>query len=133
MGLGEHFRKLHHGDKAFVMPNPWDIGTARILASMGFEALATTSAGMAFMLGRPEGRTGKDEILAHCRMIVSATGLPVSADLEKGFGDGPQAVADTIRAARPPVLPAARSRTTLTGRTIRSSHLTMQSSVSRRL
>lgn len=81
------------------MPNPWDIGTARILASMGFEALATTSAGMAFALGRPEGRTPKDEVLAHCRMIVSATDLPVSADLEKGFGDSPEAVAETISAA----------------------------------
>lgn len=96
---GDIFRKMHHEDGAFVIPNPWDIGTARILASMGFRALATTSAGMAFALGRPEGRVSQDEVLAHCRMIVEATDLPVSADLEKGFGDTPVAVADTIRSA----------------------------------
>lgn len=96
---GGRFRALHQEDGLFVMPNPWDVGTARILASMGYRALATTSAGMAFALGRPEGQTPKDEVLAHCRMIVGATDLPVSADLEKGFGDSPEAVADTIRAA----------------------------------
>jgi len=96
---GERFRKLHHDAKAFIMPNPWDVGTARLLASMGFKALATTSAGMAFALGRPEGRTSRDEVLHHCRMIVSATDLPVSADLEKGFGDTPESVAETIGAA----------------------------------
>ena len=99
MSPGEKFRKMHHGKRAFIMPNPWDVGTARLLASMGFEALATTSAGMAFALGRPEGRISKDEALAHCRTIVSATDLPVSADLEKGFGDSPAAVAETIRVA----------------------------------
>ncbi|MGI9420592.1 MAG: isocitrate lyase/PEP mutase family protein [Geminicoccaceae bacterium] len=96
---GRRFRALHQQDGIFIIPNPWDVGTARILASMGFPALATTSAGMAFALGRPEGRTPADEVLAHCRMIVGATDLPVSADLEKGFGDSPEAVADTIRAA----------------------------------
>ena len=96
---GKHFRDLHQGEGAFIMPNPWDTGTARVLAFMGFKALATTSAGMAFALGRPEGTTPKDDVLAHCRMMVSATDLPVSADLEKGFGDSPEAVADTIRAA----------------------------------
>jgi 2-methylisocitrate lyase-like PEP mutase family enzyme len=93
------FRALHQGETAFVMPNPWDIGTARLLASMGFKALATTSAGMAFALGRPEGRNTREEVLDHCRMIVSATDLPVSADLEKGFGDSPEDAAETIRAA----------------------------------
>ena len=97
--MGERFRAMHQGSAAFIMPNPWDVGSARILASMGYEALATTSAGMAFSLGLPEGRTSRDEVLAHCRTIVAATDLPVSADLEKGFGDSPEAVADTIRAA----------------------------------
>lgn len=96
---GARFRALHDDHGTFVIPNPWDIGTARILASMGFPALATTSAGMAFSLGRSEGRTSADEVLDHCRMIVSATELPVSADLEKGFGDRPSEVASTIEAA----------------------------------
>lgn len=98
-GKGRRFRQLHQCEGAFIMPNPFDVGTARILASLGFEALATTSAGMAFALGKPEGRTSKDEVLTHCRMMVLATDLPVSADLEKGFADSPEAVADTIRAA----------------------------------
>ena len=96
---GRDFRSLHQGEGAFIMPNPWDVGTARILASQGFKALATTSAGMAFALGRPEGQTSRDDVLAHCRMMVEATDLPVSADLEKGFGDSPEAVAETIHAA----------------------------------
>jgi 2-methylisocitrate lyase-like PEP mutase family enzyme len=82
-----------------VIPNPWDVGSARLLASLGFEALATTSAGLAFSLGRPEGLLSREEVLAHCRAIVGATGLPVSADLEKGFGDSPESAAETIRAA----------------------------------
>ena len=96
---GAVFRALHEQAGAFVIPNPWDIGTARILASMGFPALATTSAGMAFALGLPEGRVSKEQTLAHCRDIVTATDLPVSADLEKGFGDTPESVAATVRAA----------------------------------
>ena len=96
---GGTFRALHAREGAFVIPNPFDIGTARILAAMGFEALATTSAGMAFALGLPEGRVSKEQTLAHCRDIVQATSLPVSADLEKGFGDTPEHVAGTIRAA----------------------------------
>lgn len=95
----EKFRALHERPGAFVIPNPWDIGTARILASMGFEALATTSAGLAFSLGVKEGVVSKEMALAHCRTIVEATDLPVSADLEKGFGDGPEEVAGTIRDA----------------------------------
>jgi 2-methylisocitrate lyase-like PEP mutase family enzyme len=93
------FRALHQREGAFVIPNPWDVGSARILASMGFEALATTSAGMAFALGRQEGTVSREETLEHCRTIVGATGLPVSADLEKGFGDSPDSVAETILAA----------------------------------
>jgi 2-methylisocitrate lyase-like PEP mutase family enzyme len=93
------FRALHEAAGAFVIPNPWDIGTARLLASLGFKALATTSAGLAFSLGRPEGLLSREEVLAHCRDIVGATSLPVSADLEKGFGDSPDSAAETVRAA----------------------------------
>jgi len=93
------FRALHERPGAFVIPNPWDVGTARILAGLGFEALATTSAGMAFALGRRDGGVGRDDALAHARAIVDATPLPVSADLENGFGDAPEAVAETIRRA----------------------------------
>lgn len=93
------FRALHARPGAFIIPNPWDTGTARILASLGFEALATTSAGMAFALGQPEGTSSREQVLAHCRLIVEATDLPVSADLEKGFGDSPEAVAQTISSA----------------------------------
>jgi 2-methylisocitrate lyase-like PEP mutase family enzyme len=95
------FCALHRRAGAFVMPNPWDVGTARILAGLGFEALATTSAGFAFTLGRrdAEGAITRDEALAHARTIVEATPLPVSADLENGFGAAPEAVAETIRRA----------------------------------
>jgi 2-methylisocitrate lyase-like PEP mutase family enzyme len=93
------FRALHEAAGAFVIPNPWDVGTARLLASLGFKALATTSAGLAFSLGRPEGLLSRDEVLAHCRDIVGATSLPVSADLEKGFGESPDSAAETVRAA----------------------------------
>ncbi len=93
------FRALHEADGAFIIPNPWDIGSARILADMGFKALATTSAGMAHSLGVPDGKVSRQATLAHCRDIVSATTLPVSADLEKGFGDTPDSVSETIRAA----------------------------------
>jgi 2-methylisocitrate lyase-like PEP mutase family enzyme len=95
------FRALHERPGAFVMPNPWDVGTARMLAALGFEALATTSAGLAFALGRRdgEGAVARDEALAHARAIVRATPLPVSADLENGFGDAPKAAAETIRLA----------------------------------
>ena len=93
------FRALHEGPGAFIIPNPWDVGTARILASLGFEALATTSAGFAFSNGVKEGVVSKEEALTHCREMVAATDLPVSADLEKGFGDQPEDVADTIRDA----------------------------------
>ncbi|HEY9212505.1 MAG TPA: isocitrate lyase/phosphoenolpyruvate mutase family protein [Ancylobacter sp.] len=96
---GAAFRALHERPGAFIIPNPWDIGSARILAAMGFEALATTSAGMAFSLGVAEGQTGREATLEHCRAIVGATPLPVSADLEMGFGDSPESSAETIRTA----------------------------------
>ena len=90
------FRALHHREGAFVIPNPWDVGSAKILASLGFEALATTSAGFAFSQGLRDGAVAPEAMLEHCRTIVHATPLPVSADLEKGFGDTPKAVAETI-------------------------------------
>jgi 2-methylisocitrate lyase-like PEP mutase family enzyme len=93
------FRALHDGPGAFVIPNPWDAGSARLLAGLGFRALATSSAASANALGRRDGRLTRDEALAHARAIVEATDLPVSADLEKGFGDAPEVVAETIRLA----------------------------------
>ena len=97
----EAFRQLHDRPGAFVVPNPWDAGSAKLLESLGFEALATTSAGYAFSLGRPDAAAavGREETLANVRAIVDATSLPVSADLENGFGDDPQACAETIRMA----------------------------------
>lgn len=96
---GRVFRKLHEREGAFIIPNPWDVGSARILAHLGFEALATTSMGYAFSIGRLDGTLSRDETLAYASAIASATDLPVSADLEKGFGDEPEAVAETIRRA----------------------------------
>ena len=93
------FRALHDGSGTFVIPNPWDVGSACILAGLGFQALATSSAASACALGRKDGKLTRDEAIAHARMIVNATDLPVSADLEKGFGDAPEIVAETIRLA----------------------------------
>src|SRR4051794_15557815 len=93
------FRALHAGPGAFVIPNPYDIGTARILAGLGFAALATSSAGFAFTIGRRDGAITRDQALAHARAVVEATDLPVSADLENCFGDDPATVAETIRMA----------------------------------
>ena len=83
----------------FVIPNPWDVASARILAGLGFEAIATSSAASACALGRRDGGLTRDEALAHARTIVNATDLPVSADLERGFGDAPDIVAETVRLA----------------------------------
>jgi 2-methylisocitrate lyase-like PEP mutase family enzyme len=95
------FRALHERPGAFIIPNPWDAGTARLLASLGFEALATTSLGLSNALGRPDGAgvVSRDEVLANCRMIADATDLPVNADLENGYADEPRAAAETIRLA----------------------------------
>jgi 2-methylisocitrate lyase-like PEP mutase family enzyme len=97
----EQFRLLHTRPGLFVIPNPWDAGSAKMLTTLGFEALATTSAGFAFSVGRPdaEGAVGREETLANARAIVEATNLPVSADLENGFGDGPEMCAQTIMLA----------------------------------
>jgi 2-methylisocitrate lyase-like PEP mutase family enzyme len=93
------FKALHQGPGAFVMPNPWDAGSARVLAGLGFQALATSSGASAGVLGRRDGEITREEALALARSIVTATDLPVSADLEKGFGDAPAVVAETIRLA----------------------------------
>ncbi len=93
------FRELHERDEVFVIPNPWDVGTSRILASKGFEALATTSAGMSFALGIPEGTGSLAQTLDHCRLLVSSADLPVSADLENGYGASPADVSSCILAA----------------------------------
>jgi 2-methylisocitrate lyase-like PEP mutase family enzyme len=96
---GSLFRALHLRDRAFIIPNPWDAGTAKMLALLGFEALATTSAGYAFSAGLQDGAVGRDAMLKHVADIVAATDLPVSADLENGFGDAPEMCAETIRLA----------------------------------
>ena len=95
--IGSTFRALHQ--KTFVIPNPWDVGTAKLLASLGFPALATTSAGYAFSRGLPDGGVGFEEMMHHCRELVAATPLPVSADLEHGKGHSPDSAAETIFAA----------------------------------
>lgn len=96
---GRAFRALHERERAFIIPNPWDTGTARLLARLGFEALATTSAGYAFSAGQQDNTIGRDKMMAHVAVIASATDLPVSADLENGFGDDPATAAETIRLA----------------------------------
>jgi len=96
---GRTFRALHEREFAFIIPNPWDIGTARLLASMGFEALASTSMGYAFSAGKRDNTVEREQILEHVAALSSATDLPVSADLENGFGDDPQTAAETIRLA----------------------------------
>jgi 2-methylisocitrate lyase-like PEP mutase family enzyme len=93
------FRALHDGPGAFVIPNPWDAASAKILAGLGFQALATSSAAAACAVGRKDGELTREQALAHARLIVEATDLPVSADLEKGFGDEPEVVAETVRLA----------------------------------
>ena len=95
----DRFKALHQGPRAFLIANAWDAGSARILAGVGFQALATSSGASAGVLGKRDGQVTRDEALAHARAIVEATDLPVSADLEKGFGDAPATAAETIRLA----------------------------------
>ncbi len=90
------FAALHRAKEGFILPNPWDAGSARIMAHHGFKALATSSAAFANVLGRSDYQVTRDEALEHCRLIASATDLPVTADLEKCFADKPEGVADTI-------------------------------------
>ncbi len=95
----ERFLALHQGPGALLLPNPWDAGTAKLLASLGFSALATTSSGFAATLGRNDGSVSRDEAIGHAALIVAATELPVSADLENGYADEPERVAETIELA----------------------------------
>ena len=95
----KQFRSLHEAPEAFVIANVWDGGSARMMAALGFPALATSSGASAGLLGRRDGRVTREEALAQARVICDATDLPVSADLEKGFGDAPEVVAETIRLA----------------------------------
>ncbi len=95
----DRFRALHAAPGSFVIANAWDAGSARILTALGFPALASSSGAQAGVLGRRDGMVSREEALAHCQAIVAATDLPVSADLEKGFGDSPDAAAETIRLA----------------------------------
>jgi 2-methylisocitrate lyase-like PEP mutase family enzyme len=97
--LAERFRALHDGDTPLLLPNPWDVGSAKLLASLGFQALATTSSGYAATLGRLDGSVTRDEAIAHSAEIVAATELPVNADLENGFADDPDEVGETVRLA----------------------------------
>ena len=96
---GQRFRALHDAPETFVIANAWDAGSAKLLATVGFQALATSSGAHAATLGRMDGQVNREEALAHARAIVEATDLPVSADLEKGFGDAPEDAAETIRRA----------------------------------
>jgi 2-methylisocitrate lyase-like PEP mutase family enzyme len=91
------FQNLHRGPGAFVIPNPWDVGSARMLAGLGYKALATTSAGMAWNEGRLDGQVTREQVLNHCRMLAAATDLPLAADLEDCFAATADGVAETIR------------------------------------
>ena len=93
------FRALHERAGAFIIPNPWDAGSARLLAALGFEALATTSLGLANMLGRPDARVSRAEVIENCRTIVEATPLPVNVDLENCFAHQPVDAAEAVRLA----------------------------------
>ncbi len=91
------FRTLHAGDRLFLMPNPWDAGSARLLEALGFEALATTSAGFAWTLGKPDGAVTRDELVTHVRLLAATTSLPLNVDSERCFPDDPGGVAETVR------------------------------------
>ena len=96
---GKNLRALHQRDRAFIIPNPWDIGSARLLQSLGFEALATTSAGFAFSVGKSDGRVAREAMLAHAATLAAACDLPISADLENCYADDPAGAAETIQLA----------------------------------
>src|SRR5437868_3041985 len=97
--VADRFLELHRAGRPLLMPNPWDVGTAKLLESIGFQALATTSSGFAATLGRLDGSVTREEALAHAATIVAATPLPVSADLENGFADDAEGVQQTVRLA----------------------------------
>jgi 2-methylisocitrate lyase-like PEP mutase family enzyme len=96
---GRAFRALHESKQCFFIPNPWDAGSARVLEGLGFSALATTSGGFANSRGQLDGQPGRDAVLEHARLLTSVTDIPVSADLENGFGDSPETIGETIRLA----------------------------------
>ena len=96
---GALFADLHQPGNPLLMPNPWDIGSSVMMSNLGFKALATTSAGYAYSIGRVDGKVGRDAMLAHAAQLVAATDLPVSADLENGWADDPDEVAKTIQLA----------------------------------
>src|SRR6188768_2373407 len=96
---GQRFLALHHGDRPLLMPNPWDAGSARLLAAVGFQALATTSSGFAATLGRLDGQVTRDEAIDHAAALAAAVDVPVSADLEHCFADDPGGVAATVALA----------------------------------
>lgn len=96
---GKIFQDLHHRGHAFVIPNPWDIGTARLLEILGFEAIATTSAGFAYSIGKSDAAVDRETMLNHAAALAAAVDLPVSADLENGYADDPAQVAETVRRA----------------------------------
>jgi 2-methylisocitrate lyase-like PEP mutase family enzyme len=98
-GQAAAFLDLHVGGKPLLQPNAWDTGSARILAAMGFEAIATTSSGFAASLGRMDGKVTRDEVLEHCRCLADAVGIPVAADFEDGFGIAPDEVGASVRLA----------------------------------
>lgn len=119
MAVMTTFRELHTAEAGFVMPNAWDAGSTVLLAEAGFPALATTSAGIAFSLGKgdhtlPDGApaVSREQMFERIQEITEASGVPVNGDLEDGYGAQPEAVADTIRLAREAAWPAATSRTT---------------------
>lgn len=90
------FAELHDADEIFLIPNPWDIGSAKLLQGLGFPALATTSAGFAYSIGRADGEVSLDEKLAHCSALANATSIPISADFENGFADDPKTVGENV-------------------------------------
>ena len=95
----DEFLALHQQETPLLIPNPWDVGSAKVLESLGFQALATTSSGFAATLGRLDGNVTRDEVLTHCRALATATTLPISADYENGFADAPDDVAESVRLA----------------------------------
>src|SRR5258706_16370763 len=98
-GKAGRFIALHHGDRPLLQPNAWDVGSARLLVSLGFEAIATTSSGFAATLGRLDGSVTRDEALGHAAELAAAVDVPVAADTENGFADAPDGVAETVRLA----------------------------------
>jgi 2-methylisocitrate lyase-like PEP mutase family enzyme len=127
------FRALHERESAFIIPNPWDVGTARLLAHLGFEALATTSAGHAFSAGQRDNTVARREVMRHLSAIVAATNLPVSADLQNGFGDAQTLSRKPSALRRLQELSAARSKMPRETQTTRSTTRSLQRSECGRL